>query len=384
VNYVRWSPAEERACRGGRASGADYCSPRSFDAPAVDAFLRNEGAGAFVDASAASGIRAAFGNGLGLVCADFDGDGFEDVFVANDGTVNQFWHSLGNGAFEDRALRVGCGVDDDGLAKAGMGVAAADLDDDGDEDLLVVNLSKEADSYYRNEVDSGKLYFQDRTALAGLAVASKPFTRFGAGLVDLDNDGWLDLFEANGRVASAGPRAPSPDDPYAETNLLFRGVPGGRFEEVAPRGGTRRELVETSRGAAFGDVDGDGGVDVLVVNRDAPAHLYRNLNAGTTGTAANWLRLRLRLPAERDAPGRDALGATVRGRLGERTLTRRLRGAYSYASACDPSIHLGLGSAPELSDVVVRWPDGSEESFGDLPGGSEAILVQGRGTGAPR
>jgi hypothetical protein len=365
ANYVFWSPADELVCETS-VVGPDYCSPKSYGAPAPDTLYRNEGDGRFADVSAAAGLRGAFGNGLGVLCADFDVDGRTDVFVANDGTVDQLWRNEGGWRFRDVALRAGCAVDQNGAPKAGMGVAAADLDDDGDEDLLVVNLADETDSLYRN--DGG--VFADRTAASGLALASRAYTRFGVGLVDLDQDGRLDLFEANGRVTR--PTSPPASDPYAEPNLLFRGLSDGRFEEVLPRGGTRAPLVATSRGAAFGDVDGDGALDVLVVNRDAPAHLLRNVHPARGA----WTALRVL-----DERGADALGAVVTARVGERSLTRVVRSAASYCSASDARVHLGLGGAEQLAGVTVRWPDGARERFGDLSAGTVHVLR--RGAGAP-
>ena len=277
---------------------------------------------------------------------------------------NQLWKNRAGERFEDVAQALGCAVDQDGREKAGMGTAAADVDDDGDEDLLVVNLSGEPDSFFRN--DGG--FFADRTPRVGLAAASRPFTRFGLGLVDVDNDGWLDVYQANGRVTRA-PEAVGPR-PFDEENLLFRGTPEGRFLEVVPRGGTAATLVATSRAAAFGDVDGDGAIDVLVVNRDAPAYLLMN-RAGVRG---RWIGFRLL-----EASGRPALGATLSCKVGERSLLRRARSAFSYCAANDPTIHLGLGEATRVTDVEVTWADGTRERFGSYS--PDAVVEIQRGNG---
>src|SRR5262249_42703444 len=184
-------------------------------------------------------------NGLGVVAGDVNGDGRIDVFVANDRMPNHLWINEGGGRFREAALATGSALDQDGTAKSGMGVDAVDVDDDGDLDLLVVNLDGESDSFFRNR---GGVFTHD-TASAGLRTASRPFTRFGAAFVDFDNDGFLDLYEANGRVGLQSQRY-SPD-PYAEPSLLFRGSAGPRFQEASPRGGTTRPLVATSRAAAF-------------------------------------------------------------------------------------------------------------------------------------
>ncbi|MSO83974.1 MAG: VCBS repeat-containing protein, partial [Acidobacteria bacterium] len=269
TRYLDWSLETERECYSLTGS-IDYCSPKNYDAPATNLLFHNNGNGTFTDISRAAGLGAAVGNGLGAIADDVNGDGRLDVFVANDGTPNHLWINLGHARFAESALMSGVAIDQDGAPKAGMGVHAADVDDDGDNDLIVMNLDTEADSFFRNE---GRFFIDDTTSV-GLRVASRRFTRFGVALMDFNNDGRLDLYEASGRVGLQAETFSA--DPYAEPNLLFRGVAGGRFEEVSPRGGTTRPLVATSRAAAFGDLDNDGGVDILVANRDAAPHLLRN------------------------------------------------------------------------------------------------------------
>ena len=368
ANYIDWSLQTRKECANS-LGGPDYCSPQDYDAPVPDLLYRNDGDGTFADVSAAAGLDAAFGNGLGVVCGDFDGDGRTDIFVANDGVMNQLWMNQGDGTFVDEALLRGCALDESGIAKAGMGVSAVDVDDNATLDLLVVNLESETDSFYRNQ----GTYFTDATAAAGLAWGSHLYTRFGVGLLDFDNDGRLDLYAANGRI-DRGSSSARAGDPFAEPNLLLRGGPGGRFEEVMPRGGTAGLLVATSRAAAFGDVDDDGGIDVLVVNRDAPAHLLRNVAAAGGG----WIAFRVL-----DERGSDALGAVVTFAVGDAQKTREVRTAYSYLAANDPRVHAGLGAAAGVADVVVRWPGGRGESFGAFEGGRTVTLRQGSGTAAP-
>jgi hypothetical protein len=363
ANYIQWSPATELECYS-LSGEPDYCSPKNYNAPAPDTLYRNDGKGKFTDISESAGLRAAFGNGLGVTAGDFDGDGRLDVFVANDGTPNQLWLNQGGGRFRDAALLRGCAIDQDGKAKAGMGVDAIDFDDDGDLDLTVVNLDGEADSFFRNQ----GAYFIDDTVRVGLRVESRPFTRFGMALLDFDNDGWLDLYQANGRVGLQSRRFSS--DPYGEPNLLFRGTAAGRFEEVLLRGGTTELLVATSRAAAFGDVDGDGGIDVLVVNRDAPAHLLLN----RVPRRGRWISFRVL-----SEQGRDALGAELSFSLGERRLTRTVKAAYSYLASNDPRVHVGLGEATGVSDVRVLWLDGKAERFGDFEAESLVVLRRGEG-----
>ena len=187
-------------------------------------------------------------------------------------------------------------------------------------------------------------------------------------LLDFDNDGRLDLYEANGRVGLQAETFAA--DPYAEPNLLFRGIAGGRFEEVTPRGGTGRPLVATSRAAAFGDLDNDGGLDIVVANRDAPPHLLHNV----APNRGHWLLLRVL-----ERTGRDAIGAAVSVEAGGRTLRRDVRTGYSYLAANDPRVHVGLGESRQVGSVTVRWVDGARERFG--PFAADRIVELRRGQG---
>tara|TARA_B100001059_G_scaffold209612_1_gene222659 strand:- start:2821 stop:4518 length:1698 start_codon:yes stop_codon:yes gene_type:complete len=363
TNYIGWSHETELDCSL-MSTGRDYCSPRNYDAPARDVLYENLGDGRFADATKKSGIDASMGNGLGVICADFNDDGSMDIFVANDGNRDLLWSNNGNGTFHDIGLLSGCALDDEGRAKAGMGVTANDIDDDGDMDLLVCNLAGESDSLFRNEGD----HFIDITSASELKTTTRPFTRFGIGWIDFDNDGHLDLYEANGRVLR--PATFDGDDPYAQENLLLRGDPDGTFTEVRPRGGVTSAISRTSRAAAFGDLDNDGGMDVIIVNRDAPITMLHN----TMEDRGNWIGIRAMGPH-----GDDAIGAVISAEIPGRTLTRPVLTGYSYLAANDPRIHLGLGAGSSLNKVRIRWPDGTTESFGSLPGGSVHLLRQGSG-----
>jgi hypothetical protein len=250
---------------------------------------------------------------------------------------------------------MGCALDDEGKAKAGMGVDTTDIDDDGDLDIIVCNLIGESDSLFRNDGE----YFVDITGRTGIRAKSRHNTRFGLGWIDFDNDAWLDLYEAAGAVT----RLPAPEgvDPYAQEDMLLRGRPGLQFKPVTPVGGTAETISLTSRAAAFGDLDGDGGVDIVVVNRDAPANLYRNL----ASTRGHWIRLNVLNDA-----GMPAIGALVSGSLGNRTITRPVRRAYSYMSSNEPTVHIGLGEREALDQVQVTWPDGTVTAHGRLAAGA--------------
>ncbi len=310
------------------------------------------------------GLNRSFGNGFGVVSGDFDDDGKADIFVANDMMVNQLWLNRGSFQFDEEAMVRGVAVDEYGVAKAGMGVASADIDDDGDIDLLVVNLQGQSDSFFRNEGS----YFADATAALGLASPSRRYTRWGVVLADFDNDGRLDLYEANGRV---DPSTAYTSDLRAEPNVLFRGTPNGRFVEIDPKGGTTQALIHSSRGTAVGDVDNDGGLDLLVVNRDGPAYLLMN----RVSERGNWVRFKVLLHE-----GRDAHGARVTAMIGSNKITRRVQPEGSYLDSNDPRVHFGLGTETRIRDVEVRWPTGKTEAFGEFDSGQTIHLREGDGT----
>ncbi len=372
VNYVRWSAELEIDCHSPQG-GKDYCSPLNYDAPARAVLYRNEGHGAFTDVSESAGLSAAFGNGLGVVTGDLDGDGRIDIYVANDMLPNQLWINRGDWTFVDQALFAGCAVNRNGSAEAGMGTVAVDVEEDGDLDLFITHLRDETNTLFRNH--EGVL--SDRTSELGLASPSLPFTGFGVGFGDFDRDGWLDVYVANGAV-TRNRRPHDPSDPYAEPNLLFRGrpAPGGApiFEEVFPRGGTEPPLIGNSRGAAFGDLDDDGDVDVVVVDNGARVELLENV-----ASDGHWIGFRVR---ERN--GADALGARVALASSDRIRYRQVDSAGSYCSSNDPRVHFGLGQAAGPVRATVRWVDRSEESFGPLPIDRLHTLQRGSGTAPSR
>jgi len=363
AEYLVWSAEGELDCEN-TFEERDYCDPQEYGAPARDVFLENA-EGRFRDRSVDSGVAASPGTGLGVGCGDFDGDGWIDVFVANDGMPDFLWRNREGAGFVDVAAETGCAVDENGVHKAGMGVALADVDRDGNLDIFVCNLNRESDSLFLNRGS----FFVDRTSRSGLAETSKGFTRFGMALVDLDNDGYVDLYQANGRVNRQDRQRN--EDPYAEPNLLLRGDAKGRFAPLEPPGGALPELVATSRAAAFGDVDDDGFLDVLVANRDGAAHLLVNRRARTGN---RWAKLDVR-----ERSGRSAIGATVLATLGGERRRYDVRAAFSYLASNDPRISVGLGREGSLEDVVVRWADGELESFGSLT--ADRVHVLRRGTG---
>jgi len=309
-----------------------------------------------------------FGPALGVSTADFNGDGWIDIFVANDQKENQLWFNRGNGTFENRALRSGVALDGAGVAKANMGVDAGDFDNDGDEDLITTVLTREGDSLYVND---GTGLFEERSMDSGIGIASRPYTGWGVAWIDFDNDGWLDLLAVNGLVKqdldalSAGNPFP-----YQQRNQLLRNLGNGRFEDVTDRAGRVFGLKAVGRGSAFGDIDNDGDVDVLIVNSGGPARLLVN----GVGNRSHWLGLRL-VGSDRK---RDMVGTRVAvTRADGKTIWRRARADGSYASANDPRVLVGLGASAAVSRVRVIWPSGRTEEWTDVPADRYTTLVEG-------
>jgi hypothetical protein len=370
VNYVDWSVAGKRACFS-RSSAPDYCGPDAYD-PVPDRLLRNRGDGTFEDVTLSLGVHRVFGAALGVVSLDADLDGWLDVYVANDGDPNQLWHNLEGGAFRDEGPLSGSALSREGMAEAGMGVDAADVDGDGDEDLFLTHLSEESNTLYVNQ---GDLLFTDSTIEARLHVASLAFTGFGTAFLDYDNDGRLDVVALNGAVRIIEELAREGDPyPLGQRNQLFHNDGGGAFSEVSIDAGPVFQMREVSRAAVVGDLDDDGDADIVQVNNGGPARMLLN----QVGQERHWVGLALRS----SHGGRDALGAAVSVRASDGTvLWRRVRSDGGYASARDPRVLVGLGERGGAVTVRVRWVGGGEELWSGLAADCYHALVQGEGSG---
>jgi hypothetical protein len=348
----------------------DYCSPNVYR-PQPSRLYHNNRNGTFTDVTIASGMAREYGPALGVVAADFNGDGWMDLYVANDGQPNQLWINQHDGTFKNNGLLSGTAMNAHGKAKAGMGVDAGDFDNDGDEDLLVTNLRGEGDDLYVND---GAGLFEEQSERSGLGVASRASTGFGVAWLDFDNDGWLDALIVNGAVHTVEALARA-SDPFGlrQGKLLLRGVGNGRFEDVTMRAGPALQLSEVSRGAAFGDVDNDGDTDVLVANNSGKARLLIN----NVGGRSHWVGLRLvGTPAGRDMPGARAGIVREDGS----TLWRRVRADGSYASANDPRVLVGLGRSSKPVRVRVVWPGGATEEWNDVAVDRYTTLKEGTGS----
>jgi hypothetical protein len=366
ASYLRYSLANDAPCASA-AGVRDYCTPDSYQ-PLPGRLYLNRRDGTFADFSVSSGIAREYGPGLGLSTADFDGDGWMDIYVANDGKDNQLWMNRRNGTFENTALLSGVALPVTGKAEASMGVDAGDFDDDGDEDLFVTELTGEGSNLFVND---GSGLFEDRSAASGLGPASLGYTGFGTAWVDFDSDGRLDLLSVNGAVQVIEQLRQAGDPlPLHQRKLLLQNRGAGRFEDVTAQAGAAMALSEIGRGAAFGDVDNDGDVDVLVGNNNGPVRLLVN-HLGSR----HWMGLRLT-----GVGGRDMLGARVEvlGPRG-RSSWRRVRADGSYASANDARVLVGLADSAEPRTVRVTWPGGKSEAWNQVSVDRYTTLVEGTG-----
>ncbi len=365
-NYLEFSLASHTPCP--MPSGAlTYCGPGAY-LPQPDTLFRNLGNGSFQDVSISSGIRSEFGAGMGVVAADFNGDAWIDFFVTNDGMPNQLWINRHDGTFANDALFAGVSVNQDGQPEASMGVDAGDFDGDGDQDLFLTHLIRETNTLYAND---GAGLFEDVSMSSGLGQLSLSRTSFGAGWFDYDNDGWLDLLTVSGAVVALGPQLRAGETyPLAQTNQLFHNQGAGRFGDTSSVAGDVLHLSEVSRGAAFGDIDNDGDIDVVVGNSNGPVRLLLN----------QWGQDRAWLGLEVMAGGSHALGAlVVVSRTDGIVLWRRVHTDGSYASAGDPRVLVGLGDATAINSIEVRWPDGLREKWTDVEPDRYTILKRGQG-----
>jgi enediyne biosynthesis protein E4 len=341
-NYVDYSIAMNRQCFS-LSGSLDYCPPHVYRASPSHLYHNNHD-GTFTDVTAKAGMSREFGPALGAIAVDVNGDGWPDLYVANDGQPNQLWINQHDGTFKNAALLAGAALSPEGEAKSSMGVDAGDFDNDGDEDVFITELTGQGHDLYVND---GTGNFEDRSARAGIRLASLPFTGFGAGWIDIDNDGWLDLVTANGAVTQ-NVESLARNEPFSlqQKKQVFRNLGNGQFADATKSAGAYFEMPEVSRGLAFGDIDNDGDLDMVVGNDSGPLRLLIN----NAGNKKHWIGLRVPV-------GSRVAVTTSDGR----TLWRRSHTDGSYASARDPRVLVGLGDAGGPVKVRLIRPDGTTE-----------------------
>jgi hypothetical protein len=351
VNYFAWDINTERPCEA--APGVyDYCHPR-FYKPTPNQLFLNNGDGTFRDISAESGIRAHPGKGMGVGIADYDLDGWMDIFVSNDKMYNSFFHNLGGGKFEEIAFPAGVALAANGQFISGMGVDFRDIDNDGYPDIALVALDKETFPLFRN---LGTGSFEDITERSGLAWQSVPMAGYSPTIADFDNDGWKDIFVTRGHVQSLGYASRVQ---VAQPNTVFRNKGGATFQALTEEAGLTAVPPSRHRGSAIGDLNGDGRLDVVVSALSAPAEIWINDSPGGN----HWLEFKL----EGTKSNRDGIGARIKVVAGGTTQYNHVSFAAGYASSSAGPTHFGLGANKSADRVEIRWPSGITQELKNVP-----------------
>ncbi|RIK83893.1 MAG: hypothetical protein DCC68_02700 [Planctomycetota bacterium] len=376
VNYVDYDPSRWCADARGRQ---EFCGPDNFPGRVTKLFRNLSGRATnhkpirFEDVTVAAGLATHPGPGLGVFCADFSGDRWPDIFVANDGKPNHLWINQKDGTFKEEGLLSGISTNAMGKAEANMGIAVGDVDGNGLFDVFVTHLTSETHTMWMQDTRG---FFQDRTVAAGVTAAWRG-TGFGTIMADFDNNGAVDLALVNGKVerGESGPDAPTKLDafwsPYAERNQVLLNDGRGGLRDVSAANAPFSGLAAVSRGLICADLDNDGGLDLVVTRIAQGVAVYRNV----APNRGHWLRVRAVDPALH----RDAYGAEIHLRVGERKQMSWINPGYSYLCSNDPRAHFGLGAAERYDALTIIWPDGVEESF---PGGAadrEVVLRRGEG-----
>jgi hypothetical protein len=344
---------------------ATLCGPAGLDQESCRLY-HNNGDGTFSDVSAKSGIAAVkAGHALTAAATDFDGDGWPDIYVACDSTPSLYFRNNHDGTFTEQGLERGVSLSEDGQEQAGMGLGVGDAHGDGFLDIFKTHFRGDTEVLYRN---NGKGYFRDVTLRAGLGVETR-FVGWGTAITDLDNDGLPDLFFTTGMVYPEVERK-IPDAPWKTPNVVFRNLGGGKFEELRNQAGPGIAEAHSSRGAAFGDFDNDGDVDILIVNMNEPPSLLRNDMSG----GGHWLKVLL----IGTVSNRSAIGAQVVATYGERKQAQAVLAQSSYLSVNDRRLHFGLGAAT-AANLEIHWPNGGRESVANVAAGQLVVIREGSG-----
>ncbi len=351
VNYLDVRPGDNPYCGLQKDGYRMYCNPTIFDGTA-DRLFRNNGNGSFTDVSQPAGIANPAGKGLGVTFCDFDRDGDQDIYVANDLVRNFLYRNNGDGTFLDVAYGAGVGFDPNGKPQAGMGVDCADVDGNGLPDLFVTNFSEELNALYENR---GNGIFEDVSTKAGLGSGYLPLG-FGTKMYDVDNDGDLDIHITNGHVID-NVELYHPTFTYAQKDLLYENL-GGRFRDMSAQSGPALQTARVGRGLAVADFDNDGHLDVVITSVGQPPALLRNQGA----RGGNWIAIR----AQGTKSNGFGLGATVQVETPGQRQVREINNVASYLSSNDTRLHVGLGAAKIIQRIEVLWPSGAKQTLKDV------------------
>jgi len=372
-NYVQWTPETDLYCTlDGKAKS--YCTPESYKGTSVRLW-HNRGNGTFEDVTQKAGLGDATSKTLGIAVLDYDNDGWPDLLFSNDTQPNKLYRNNGNGTFSEKAMVAGVAFSEDGVARAGMGVDAADYDHSGYASVLITNFSNQMISLYHNE---GKGLFVDEAPRSEIGRATLLTLGFGCFFFDYDLDGWPDVFIANGHIDADIQRVQA-NVKYAMPPHLFRNVGKGKFEEVTKSMGAAFASPRVGRGAAYADINNDGRLDLLLSTNGGSVYLFRN---EASGAAAANRSLRLKLVGTKS--NRDGIGAVVKLTAGGETQTKMLHSGSSYLSASELVLTFGLGTREKADSIEIRWPSAQLDRLSAIPAGANLTVTEGKGITATR
>ena len=350
INYLKWSPEIDVTCisKGVKA----YCSPDNY-AGLPNLLFHNNGDGTFTDVSESSGIFRFVGKGMGVAFADYDGDGFTDIFIANDTYRNFLFHNNGNGTFTETGILSGVAYSESGKSVAGMGADFRDINNDGKPDIFMTDMFGEGFLYFRN---LGNGIFEDETGPSGIRGLAMRLTGWGTGIFDFDNDSWKDIFTCNAAILDNSEYVDG--IPYKMRNTIVRNLGNGKFEDVSGTAGKDFQHAAAHRGVAFGDLNNDGRIDIITNSLGAEPEIFIN----RTQNGHHWLLVEL----EGTRSNRDGLGAKIAIIAGGKSQYNHATTSVGYGSSSDRRVHFGLGTESRVETLEVVWPSGARQSFRDV------------------